>query len=291
MNLQYLKQRNFAPVDQRWSWKDCALYAMGIGYGTDPLDERELDFVYEQREQQVVPTFCGVLCWPELWQANPAAEVNWTRTLHGEQRFRLHRPLGVCGAVRARYAAVAVSDKGPGRDAVVWFDTELNDALTGEPVASIRTTQVMRGEGGCGNWGEPVEALPPVDPGVGVTGSIEYTTLPSQALLYRLSGDYTSLHADPAIARRAGFARPIMHGLANMGIACRAILERFCPEDASRLMEMSVRFVAPAYPGETLRVEFLHDKLGPRFRAWSVERNLLLLDRGQFALTPGSAPA
>lgn len=284
MNLQYLKNRTFAPAEQRWNWKDCALYAMGVGYGTDPLDERELDFVYEQRQQQVVPSFCVVLCWPELWQADPQAEVDWTRTLHGEQRFELHRPLGISGAVRATYRPVAVQDKGAGRDAVVWLDTELADAVTGEAVASIRSTQVMRGEGGCGDWGEPVEPLPPIGSNAVPAGSNRYTTLARQALLYRLSGDYTSLHADPAVARRGGFDRPIMHGLANMGIACRAILERYCPDDASRLTEMSVRFVAPAYPGETLRVEFLEDERGLRFRAWSVERDLLLLDRGHFRL-------
>lgn len=92
------------------------------------------------------------------------------------------------------------------------------------------------------------------------------------------------MHADPAVARRGGFDRPILHGLANMGIACRAILERFCPTDPGRLTEMSVRFVAPAYPGETLRVEFLEDELGVRFRARSVERDMLLLDRGEFRL-------
>lgn len=285
MNLEYLKQRSFAPAEQRWNWKDCALYAMGIGYGIDPLDERELDFVYEQRAQQVVPSFCVVLCWPELWQADPAAEVDWTRTLHGEQRFTLHRPLDLAGAVRAAYHVVAVQDKGPGRGAVIWFDTELMDAVTGEPIASLRSTQFMRAEGGCGSWREPVDPVPPIADAAKPMGSIDYTTLRRQALLYRLSGDYASLHADPAVARRGGFEEPILHGLANMGMACRAILERFCPEDPSRLVEMSVRFVAPAYPGETLRVEFVRDGRGVRFRARSVERDLLLLDRGEFRLS------
>ena len=284
MNLEYLKRRTFRPAEQSWTWKDCALYAMGIGFGTDPLDERELDFVYEQRRQQVVPSFCVVLCWPELWQADPEAEVDWTRALHGEQRFRLHRPLDLAGAVRATYRVVAVQDKGPGRGAVAWFDTELEDSHSGKPIASLRSTQFMRGEDGCGNWGEPVDPLPPIDANALPAGWVDYTTRPDQALLYRLSGDYTSLHADPAVARRGGFDRPILHGLASMGIACRAILELFCPDDASRLVEMSVRFVAPAYPGETLRVEFLRDEHGVRFRARSIERNLLLLDRGEFAL-------
>jgi acyl dehydratase len=284
MNLQHVIERRFPPVEQRWDWKDCALYALGIGYGTDPLDERELDFVYEQRAQQVVPSFALVLGWPALWHQDPAAGIDWTRILHGEQRLVLHRPMTVSGAIVARYKIVAVQDKGPGRGALLWFDTDLEDAATGAPVAHLRNTQFLRGEGGCGDWGEPVEPLPAITTEAKALHHVDYPTLRQQALLYRLSGDTMPLHADPAVARRGGFEQPILHGLANMGMACRAILERFCPSDPARLAGMSVRFVAPAYPGETLRVEFVEDAQGVRFRARSVERDLLLLDRGSFSV-------
>lgn len=289
MNIDHVIHRHFPPVEQRWDWKDCALYALGIGYGSDPLDERELDFVYEQRQQKVVPSFALVLGWPALWHRDPAAGIDWTRILHGEQRLVLHRPMTVSGAVRARYRVVAIQDKGPGRGALLWFDTDLEDAVTDAPVAHMRNTQFLRDEGGCGDWGAAVAPLPAIAADATPLQTIAYATLPQSALLYRLSGDTMPLHADPQVARQGGFDRPILHGLANMGLACRAILERFCPAQAERLTAMSVRFVAPAYPGETLRVEFVEDPHGVRFRARSVERGVLLLDRGEFELRPHHA--
>ena len=92
------------------------------------------------------------------------------------------------------------------------------------------------------------------------------------------------IHADPAIARDAGFDRPISHGLNTMGLACRAILKRFAPGRPERLEAMAVRFVAPAYPGDTIRIEMFAGRDAIRFRAWAVERHVLVLDRGECRL-------
>jgi acyl dehydratase len=46
---------------------------------------------------------------------------------------------------------------------------------------------------------------------------------------------------------------------------------------------MSVRFAAPAYPGDTIRVEFFEDN-GIRFRAFALERGVMVLDRGEIGL-------
>ena len=64
-----------------------------LGIGDDPLDEDELAYVYEGRDQLVVPSMCVTLGWPPLWIAEPQTGIAWTKVLHGEQRFALHRPL------------------------------------------------------------------------------------------------------------------------------------------------------------------------------------------------------
>lgn len=47
------------------------------------------------------------------------------------------------------------------------------------------------------------------------------TVSPQQALLYRLSGDYNAIHADPEAARAAGLEKPVLHGLCSLGAVGR----------------------------------------------------------------------
>lgn len=105
--------------------------------------------------------------------------------------------------------------------------------------------------------------------------------------MYRLaSRDYVTLHADPVVARQAGFERPISHGLNNLGLACRAVLKHVAPGQPERLLSMSVRFSGPSYPGETIRIELRAEGDCVRFRAFALERQVLVMDRGESRLAP-----
>ena len=120
----------------------------------------------------------------------------------------------------------------------------------------------------------------------GKPGAVHYDhkTSTQAALLYRqASRDYMPIHADPDIARKAGFERPISHGLNTLGLACRAALKHFAPRQPEKLISMSVRFAAPAYPGDTIRIELIDDG-GGRFGARAAERDVLVLDRGEIGL-------
>lgn len=285
MNLDHVVARRFEPIFQSYDWRDAALYALGLGMGHDPLDDDELPYVYEGRAQLAAPSMCVTLGWPPLWIAEPATGIAWTLALHGEQRFDLLRPLPVQASIRADHKIHAVEDKGPGRGALVYFDTEISDAKSGDQLASLRATEFLRGDGGCGSHGAPPPRLPALPSDRSPSAAVEYRTYPQAALLYRLvSRDYMPIHADPAIARMAGFQRPISHGLNTMGIACRAILKRYAPRRPERLASMAVRFVSPALPGDTIRLEMFEEKDAIRFRAWAVERRALVLDRGECRL-------
>jgi acyl dehydratase len=109
--------------------------------------------------------------------------------------------------------------------------------------------------------------------------------LPHQALLYRLNGDYNVLHADPEVARAAGFSRPILHGLCTYGMAAHALLGTVCDYDANRIRRIAVRFTAPVFPGETVRFQLWRE--GSRFahlRARVDARDTVVLNNGLIEL-------
>jgi acyl dehydratase len=106
-------------------------------------------------------------------------------------------------------------------------------------------------------------------------------TRPETALIYRLSGDPNPLHVDPAVAKAAGFPRPILHGLATFGIAGHAILKRLCDYDPARLSAIAGRFSAPVFPGETIRTEMWRDGTVVSFRARVLERDVIALNNGR----------
>ena len=290
MNLDRVVARRFAPIHQSYDWRDSALYALGLGMGDDPLDEDELAYVYEGRDQRAVPSMSVTLGWPPLWIAEPETGIAWTKALHGEQRLTLHRPLPVCGSIRADHRVSAVEDKGPMRGALVYFDTELFDAASGERLASLRATEFLRGDGGCGNYGPPPGPITPIARDARPDASITYRTQRQAALLYRLvSRDYMPIHADPAVARDAGFERPISHGLNTLGLACRAILKRYAPGRPERISTLAARFVAPAFPGDTIRIDMFEQGDAIRFRVWATERCAMVIDRGKCGLEQESS--
>ncbi len=290
MNLQHVASRRFDDTDQDYDTRDTLLYALSLGLGSDPLDDDELPYVYEGlpgRPLQVVPTQAVILGWQPFWHDELAAAIDWKRIVHGEQHVRLHAPLPAAGRVRTRHRLVGVQDKGAGRGAVLQIDTELFDRDRGTHLASLSSLQFLRGDGGCGSWGAmTAPVLPPIPDNAQPVASIDLRTSLQAALLYRVaSRDWMPIHADPGVAREAGFERPISHGLNNLGLACRAILKTVLPGRPDRLRAIAVRFVQPGLPGDTVRVELFDGGAGTlQFRATAVERGVRLLDRGSFSL-------
>ena len=111
-----------------------------------------------------------------------------------------------------------VIDKGEGRDALVLTERTVSDAANGELLCTLASTTFCRADGG---FGGPTGPVPPVQalPNRAPDHGCERTTEARAALIYRSSGDYNPVYAEPAIARTAGFERPILHGLCIFGIA------------------------------------------------------------------------
>jgi len=267
-------------VTQQLSRRDTMLYALGVGLGADPCDLQQLRFVYEQ-ELLALPTMAIVLGYPGPWHARrPELGITGSHTVHGEQSLRIVRPLPVEGAVTGRTRVTGVYDKGEGKGALVLTETEVRDQASGALVCTLGSTTFCRADGGFGGPAGPVKPPHPVPDGP-PRHVCDLPTLPQAALIYRLSGDYNALHADPVHARKVGFKGPILHGRCTFSVVGHALLKTLCGYDPARFVAMEGRFSAPVYPGETIRTEMWQDGGVVSFRATVPARGVTVLSNGR----------
>jgi len=279
IDYQRLKNWPFADVEHSYRAKDTILYALGLGFGADPMDRDQLRFVYEDG-LKALPTMATVLAHPGQFAKNPESGIDWKRVVHGEQSVVIHKLLPAAGAVVGRTVIEEIVDKGAGKGALLYSRRDVRDKETGELLASLRSTSFLRGDGGFGGPSgptRPAHALPERAPDL----VCDIATLPQAALIYRLSGDYNPLHADPEIAAMAGFPRPILHGLCTFGVAGHALLRTLCGYDPTRLRRMEARFSAPVFPGETVRTEIWREGQGRAgFRCRVLARDAVVINNG-----------
>jgi len=269
---------------QRYGWRDCATYALGLGLGDDPTDPHQLAYVYE-RGLRPFPTMANILAYPGFWLRDLDTGVDWVKVVHAEQVMTLHRPLPAEGEVVGRSRVVHITDKGPAKGALIYVERAIADAADGAPIATVLQTVFCRGDGGFGGDSQSYRVPHPL-PERAPDESVAIATAPSLALIYRLSGDLNPLHADPAVAAKAGFPRPILHGLATYGIAARALVGSLCGHRSEGLRGMEARFSAPLFPGETVTVDIWRE--GPEtaaFRARVAARDAVVLTNGRATWT------
>ncbi|RYF60504.1 MAG: 3-alpha,7-alpha,12-alpha-trihydroxy-5-beta-cholest-24-enoyl-CoA hydratase [Comamonadaceae bacterium] len=269
------------PFTVTWTAKDAILYALGVGAGqTDPLDELALTTQNTTGvEQQVLPTFGIVLGQTGLLRRMPIGEFDRSKLLHADQRIELMGEIPTAGAATVRARLEGIHDKRTG--ALVVISAQVCDTDTGKALWASRLGYFIRGEGGFG--GEPAPTEGWNEPDTEPDRLLATPTRPDQALLYRLSGDFNPLHSDPAFAARAGFDRPILHGLCTYGVVHRALLGALCKGDPTGFRSMYARFSRPILPGEKLRTAIWHDSTGARFETVD-DAGRTVLDRGRFDL-------
>jgi acyl dehydratase len=277
------------PQVRRWTSTDALLYAVGVGAGyPDPTSD--LTVTTENSAgvvQQVLPTFCTLL--GATGALRGVGSFNPAMLVHAEQHVELHAPLPPEGAAVVVGRLDDILDKRSG--ALVVSSADAHDEASGAPLFTARSAVFIRGEGG---FAPNAPASPPVTgpPERTPDHVVTLTTLPNQALVYRLSGDRNPLHSDPAFAARAGFDRPILHGLCTYGMACRALLRALADDDPSRMRAMSGRFTSPVFPGEDLTTEVWREPQDDGVvRAWfrtTSSGGAVVLDRGTCAVAPAT---
>ena len=246
MAIDYDKLTNwkFDEIEQTYTFKDSILYALGVGVSMDPLDMDQLRFTYEE-----------------------------------DLLAQIHKTLPAEGTVIGTTKITEIIDKGEGKGALMYSTREIHDKSSGDHLATLTSTTFCRGDGGFG--GPKIEAPKPHTlPERDADSVVELATLAQAALIYRLSGDFNPLHADPRVATAAGFKAPILHGLSTLGVAGHAILKQACGYDPAKIKSFNLRFTSPVYPGETIVTEMWHDGNVTSFRCKVKERDLVVLNNG-----------
>jgi acyl dehydratase len=283
LDYDTIKNWRFEPVRHELTSHEVILHALAVGYGHDPVDRRQLRFVYEEG-LIAAPSLAVTLALPGFWMRYPAAGIAWRQVVDVEQRLLITSPLPVSGTVTGRARIRAVVDEGPERGASVYEERQLADKV-GRPFATLETTILCRGDGGLAKSDEP-PAPPAPFPAGPPYAVVDMPTMPQAALLFRLTGDANPVHVDPDVAYAAGFARPPLHGLCTFGIACHAIVRSWLDYDPAPLRSVYARFSAPVFPGETIRTEMWRADGLVRFRARALERDVVILSDGAAALAP-----
>ncbi|MCX4433473.1 MULTISPECIES: MaoC/PaaZ C-terminal domain-containing protein [Streptomyces] len=253
-----------------WDRKDVQLYHLGLGAGVPATDPDELRYTLESK-LHVLPSFAtvagagspGVISGLSM----PGVDVDLARVLHGGQTIEVHRPIPIEGKALATGRIAAVYDKG--KAAVLVMRTEVADAEG--PLWTNDAQIFVRGEGGWGGDRGPSTRLEEFAGAPDRT--VERPIREEQALLYRLSGDWNPLHADPEFAKLAGFDRPILHGLCTYGMTLKAVVDTLLGGDVARVRSYTTRFAGVVYPGETLRIRMWRQEGSVRVAVSALERD------------------
>uniref|UniRef100_UPI0038731F86 SCP2 sterol-binding domain-containing protein n=1 Tax=Acinetobacter wuhouensis TaxID=1879050 RepID=UPI0038731F86 len=252
------------------------------------MDSSELAYVYELgSEFQAFPTYGvmpqmnAMLQMAKQGVSLPGMNYGFDRVLHGEQYTEIKRPLPPHAKLQHTFTLKSAYDKDP--NAVVTFAISSKDE-NGEELIYNEMTAFVRGAGGWGgDRGDSTEinVAPEREP----DAVIEEKTDVNQTLLYRLSGDWNPLHADPAFAKAFGFDRPILHGLCTFGFSGRHVIKAFSNNDGRYFKSIKVRFAKSVYPGDTLVTKMWKESdTKIIFETWVKERNEVVIKNAAIEL-------
>jgi acyl dehydratase len=265
IQLEKIFNKEYTAEPTSWNKRDLLTYAIGIGAKTC-----EKQFVYELDPSfSAFPTYPVVLGFKGTDQdvVNFAERIRGSnnikglpefdprRLVHGSQSIEILKPLPLVSGpgwkLKRRLASIRENKSG----VIVEIESLLVDPHDTPYARLFSATFNLTAK----ITGKPFShsiASPPQHVSIPRERKpdwvIQEQTLPEQALIYRLSGDYNPLHIDPLVGSDAGFGGVILHGLSTFGFAARAIVKAVGGGGPSSLRYFGVRFTAPVVPGDGL---------------------------------------
>ncbi|KNC83628.1 hypothetical protein SARC_04127 [Sphaeroforma arctica JP610] len=248
------------PVPVSYNKRDSILYSLGIG-------SDDLEYVFEHHPAfSIFPTYPLVLgfkgdssdvvgfpskameVWDDVFKGFPPLPPG--SLLDAERRYELLKPLPVDGGDFLLYSRLkCLLDKR--KFGSIEMEFKLMDKESKHEYARFVSGTAAVGLKGFEPFGETsFESV--VRPDRPADSIVKDRVADNQAHIYRLSGDYNTLHIDPEVAKNVGFDQPILHGLCTLGFAVRAVLKTYCDNDSSKFKTVRVRWSAPVFPGDVL---------------------------------------
>lgn len=218
---------------------DAILYALSVGARAD-----DLDLVFEDR-LRVLPSFGLTLSqWAPDMLADAGAFDN--TAVHGAQTLEVHRALPRSGELTLSARVGNVWDKGAAAIFEVIVECDEFTAMW---------SLFAPGVGGFGGERGPGRTVDDERP-AGTTATL--STFPTQAALYRLTGDMHHIHIDPEASARIGQPTPILQGLCTLA-ASTLVLADEQGASAADLTRLQGRFSGFVVPGDDLDLEYWPD--------------------------------
>lgn len=295
MDIDGLKKMIGANVGTRkmdYTWRDVALYALGVGAKAD-----ELEYTYE-KQMKTLPTFASSAYWNGQFNVTPQrmspycpySELiafserdlgKWPGGTHMDHELVIYQPINpIKGTFILKDKVLNIFDRGEGKGVVVKTEVEVYDEA-GRLLCVNRGSHLLSAYGGFGGESAPkAEVKIPEDR---EPDFVDYDYISeTQNMLYRLTSDTLPAHVDPEYAKMRGFKAPIMQGLCSFGYAARWAIRALIPGEPERMTRIYAQMRAFCYTNTKLRFQGWKTEKGLVFRLLNDETGEKILDRGIF---------
>jgi len=279
VNFDGLSTASVDNVSREYSETDVMLYALGVGFGHDGVNSRELDFIFEGRGLKAVPSMAGVLVGHDFLEKSG---LDITSITLAEQKLELYRPLPPRAELQTDSRVLYVLDHGREKGLSITVESEVRLARDATVLFTLSSTfdtgpGDLRGPEGSG----PAPHTLPSREADLHCNLVAHETLP---YIFRVRGDRNDRYADNAVARAQGLPQAPLHEQCVAGMACRAILKTICDYDYTLIGSFDLRFTGLLYPGETLVTEMWQDRNVVSFRCVVPGRDEVVVDNGKCLL-------